>query len=602
MQLSIHILVFGLAVTACGAGVAQDIQLRAQRGPYFAGDPVVVQVVVRGEEGGSKVNCQLKGKPPADVTIDGPQMSQSSRSFTQIINGRVSRQESVDYLFSFVVTAMHEGPHKIGPFVVDLNGKPHDVAGEVFHFEKLDNDPDMQIELALPGDTFFVGQRIPATLRWSFTGDITAVQYAFSNLQIRSPLFDQFAFDKKRPRTRTTLTIAMAKGAMDIDAKVTQTKLAGRDVFTVTATTTFRATSPGRYTDIPITCRTEKVTEWRRDLFGDRVPGRRLPALASGKPLSFVIKPIPTSGRPASFAGAVGRGFSIAVSANRSIVRVGDPIALTITIRGDSDLSRISLPTLAASPGWSAARFQLPNEQVAGTVDGNTKQFTLNVRVKDTHVQQIPAVAFSWFDPERRQFATTTSKPIALQVMENQVISAADVVSAKSGDARAADRPTHDDNNSAATTPRSFVGANLAIESDPSKLLADVTTGASPRSVAMIIYLVAAGVVLGGVILRRRARRDSDLARRKKQRKSLARQIAAARRRPARSAAEQLATALRQLIAELAPSTRGEIEQMIAECENAIYARDDTLPVDLTPVIDRAEQLIRDLDKSHKSS
>ena len=602
MQYFLHILVLGLAVTAGGVAGAQDIQLRAQRGPYFAGDPVVVQIVVRGEEGGSKVNCQLKGKPPAGVTIDGPRMSQSSRSFTQIINGHVSRHESVDYLFSFVVTAMHEGPHKIGPFVVALNGKPHDVAGKVLHFEKLDNDPDMQIELTVPGDTFFVGQRIPATLRWSFTGNINAVQYAFSNLQIRSPLFDQFVFDKQRPRTRTTLTIAMAKGAMDIDAKVTQEKRAGRDVFTVTATTTFRATSPGRYADIPITCRTEKVTEWRRDLFGDRVPGRRLPALASGKPLSFVIKPIPTSGRPASFAGAVGRGFSIAVSANRSIVRVGDPIALTITIRGDSDLSRVSLPALAASPGWSAARFQLPNEQVAGTVAGNTKQFTLNVRVKDTHVQQIPAVAFSWFDPELRQFATTTSKPIALQVMENQVVSAADVVAAKPRDARAADRPTPGENNSAATTPRSFVGADLAIESDPSKLRADVTTGASPRSIATIVYLVAAGVVLGGVILRRRARRDSDLARQRRQRKSLARQMDAARRLPPRPAAEQLATALRRLIADLAPSSRAEIEQMIAVCENAIYARDDTPPVDLTSVIDRAEQLIRDLERPNRAS
>ena len=155
------------------------------------------------------------------------------------------------------------------------------------------------------------------------------------------------------------------------------------------------------------------------------------PALAAGTPLSFEVKPIPLEGRPASFSGAVGSGFSIDVSANRSVVRVGDPISLTLSVpRRWQSGTACPCPHWRRTPGLSADLFQIPTEQVAGTFDGNAKQFKVNVRVKDQRVTQIPPIEFSWFDPVKEQFQTTQSKPIALQVMEAQVVSAADVVAA----------------------------------------------------------------------------------------------------------------------------------------------------------------------------
>lgn len=598
----LFLVLLGTVVLSSMDVAAQDIQFRRQRGPYYAGDPIVVQVIVRGVDAGSNVTCNLQGSVPKGVTIEGPQLNRSTRSFTQIINGRVSSHESTDYVFGFTVTAAQEGKFQIGPFEVNFAGKRQTVAAELFAFEKLDNDPDMQIAVSLPGDTFYVGQRVKATVRWTFAGDIDAIQYAFSNLQIRSPLFDLFPFDKQRPRTRTTLTIAMAKGVMEIDAQVAQEKLNDKDCVAITGTATFIADNPGRHNAIPVTCRTEKVVQWGRDLFGSLVARQRSPALASGKPLSFFIRPIPTDNRPASFAGAVGRGFSITASANRSIVRVGDPISLTVAVRGDADLTRISLPSLAASPGWSAAAFQLPDDQAAGTVDGNTKQFTLNVRVKDTSVEQIPAIAFSWFDPQQKKFVTATSKPIALKVMENHVVSAADVIAvpnAAGSAAQRSDSPTQG-GTGAGTTRRSFVGANLAIEQNVSALLADASSSASPRTVSIAIYLLAIAVFLGSVGIRRRAQRDPEVARRKRSLHAISKNIDTARLAPPRQAAEQLAASLRQLIAEIAPANRAEVEPMIAECENAIYALDDQGLPDLSATIERAGRLVSEIARAKR--
>ena len=332
--------------------LAQQIRFAAQRGPYYVGDPVMLQVNISGVDSSVDVTCQLKGDPPEGLTIQGPQMGRSVRSFTQIINGKMSRHESIDYNFRFVVTASREADYIVGPFEVTANGQRQEIEGDLFRFGKLQNDPDMRIEVTVPQETAYVGQQVPVTIRWSFAGDTKALQHAFSNLQIRSPFFDQFPFNDDPPRTRTTLSLMMAKGGVEVDAEVSQVNVDGRDFAAVTGTRTMVPDRAGQFADIPVTCRTQKVTRWGRNFVGDPVPINRAPALAAGKPITLVVKPIPRVGRPDSFSGAVGKGFSIAVSANRSVVRVGDPIALSITIRGDGNVALVSLPPLSAERGF----------------------------------------------------------------------------------------------------------------------------------------------------------------------------------------------------------------------------------------------------------
>lgn len=571
---------------------AQEIHFARQRGPYYVGEPVVIQILVNGLEPGDQPTCRLQGDPPAGITLQGPQVSQSSRSFTQIINGRVSRTESIDYRFSFVVTADREGEYTIGPFEMVYRQTTREVEGAAFQFGQLENDPDMQIALTLPKAAVYVGEEVPVTVRWSFFADeMPAVQYAFSNLQIRSPLFDQFTFQDPPRQSRTALTIATAKGGLEIDAEVTQEEQGGRRCVTVSGTLTLVPDTPGKHEQIPITCRTKKVTQWGRSLFGDLTARNDAPALAAGVPLSFEVKAIPSADRPASFAGAVGSDFSIAVSANRSIVRVGDPISLTLSVRGRGNLERVSLPALDQNPGMSADLFQIPSEQAAGTFDGTAKQFKVNVRVKDQRVTQIPPIDFSWFDPALEQFQTTQSKPIALQVMETQVVSAADVVSAapagSSGQAAGASANGSAPSGSESPSNLTFVGANLAIEQDAALLLANAASRASPRAVAIGLYALAALVLVGGVVARLRAEVDTQSLQRKKRLKALGRQLASAASLPPRDAADAIARALRELVAGQAIRRRAAADSIIAQCENIVYA---TGPGDMERVRQLAQQ------------
>ena len=170
----------------------------------------------------------------------------------------------------------------------------------------------------------------------------------------------------------------------------------------------------GRFTLEPITATLRAATAWERqrspfddfggslfrDLMGEnRRPSRTTLTRAIGEPLALLVNPFPLDGRPESFAGAVGSGFSIDVAADRTVVRVGDPIDLAITLHGDGNLAGASLPPLSADangPTGSACSGETP-----GTVVDDAKTLHVSVRVSDESVAEIPALAYPGSDPRR---------------------------------------------------------------------------------------------------------------------------------------------------------------------------------------------------------
>ena len=123
---------------------AQEIQLAIlPRGPYYVGEPVVLQVLVNGAQADQEVDCQLEGTPPAELAIQGPQVSQSKSSLTQIINGRVTSHESISYHFNFSVTSSQVGSYRIGPFAIVIDGQRQTIDGADIEFQRLQDDPNM---------------------------------------------------------------------------------------------------------------------------------------------------------------------------------------------------------------------------------------------------------------------------------------------------------------------------------------------------------------------------------------------------------------------------------------------------------------------------
>jgi hypothetical protein len=135
------------------------------------------------------------------------------------------------------------------------------------------------------------------------------------------------------------------------------------------------------------------------------------------------VRPLPTDGAPPFFNGAVGR-YQMDVRAKPTQVRVGDPITLSIAIRGEGRLDTLSPPPLARLDELTE-RFRVPDEALAGDVDGNVKRFTQSIRARSADVSEIPAIPFAYFDPQAEKYVTVRSNPIPLQVEISEAASTA---------------------------------------------------------------------------------------------------------------------------------------------------------------------------------
>ena len=98
----------------------------------------------------------------------------------------------------------------------------------------------------------------------------------------------------------------------------------------------------------------------------------------SSAPLTIDIRPLPTAGQPASFSGAIGR-FHLEVEAHPTFLRVGDPLSMTLTVRGEGLLETVRPPALEQQDTLTRD-FKVQADPPAVKTDSDAKTFTYTLR------------------------------------------------------------------------------------------------------------------------------------------------------------------------------------------------------------------------------
>ena len=144
--------------------------------------------------------------------------------------------------------------------------------------------------------------------------------------------------------------------------------------------------------------------------------GKQKEVTLGSEPEVLTILPLPTTNRPTDFAGAVGQ-FEIKANASPVSVTAGDPITLQVAVSGSGAFDRASIDGLASSTaGWKTYPPKSAFEAADSAGYRGTKTFEQVVIPKDDSVKEIPALRFSFFDPESRRYETRTTAPIPVQV------------------------------------------------------------------------------------------------------------------------------------------------------------------------------------------
>ena len=608
--------------------LAQRASVGVQEGPHFPLEPVLVQVTTEGFDTDPIPTCEPGAAPPGFTISSTGSPGVESRVIS--INNRVTK--FVRFKFSFLVMADKAGTYRVPSFTMTQGKAVVKTKTFELNFENIAADPNMRVSLVLPSGPVFPGQRVPIEVEWWYAGDVNAINKEVRRLQVRVPMFDRFNFiDEPLTRSDTPMPVVTAKGELHLKAAVATRKLDGRSFTVLSAKRQWVVDKPGEHKIAAPSVTVEKVTRWGRDFFGNRVPTSTRRLRAVGQPQKLLIQPLPLDQAPASFAGAVGRGFSIDVKADRSVLRVDDPIVLTITLRGDGNLSNAGLPTLAATTGGPAAvgygldaqRFRLPAAEIPGTLseDKMSKVFKATVRVLEESVTELGPIAYSWFDPDKKKFQTAHSDPIALRVLPTKTVGASQVVRAggkDDGNGRTDNSTTTigaaavtgggADNGRMAPANRGqsqrldLTGAELAITTDPARLLMDESKRFGGRPVLITIY-GASILLIGFAWWRRRAAQiDPELLRRRSIISKQLATIARASNLPRHDAAAHIAAALRQIVAhaigESNRAERSQIDRLLAECDVLAFTpnADSNQRIDAT-LHERALQVVSAIAK-----
>jgi tetratricopeptide (TPR) repeat protein len=421
----------GMALSASAAEVRASLSTRET----YVGLPVTLQL---------QISDASKIDPPVMPKIDGVDIhllgtpGRSTRITT--INGQTTSSSSLTYAYE--LTPQRDGNFEIPPITVRADGREQQTRPLNFVASQSETGDLLFVEIGGKEKQIYVGQELHLALKiWLrpfrdhqrqitlSEGDMWKMASERSTWGPFAERMQQLADNDQRPAGKEVLRkdqsgVEHSYYLYEIDATIYPKRTGRIDASDVKVVVEYptalgKARDPlgGFFEDM-------QLPGGNSGFFGDDEAfspfGSRLtvqsvrPIVAQASVEPIDVLPIPTEGRPADYRGAVGR-YRIAVEANPTSVKAGDPINLLIGIAGTGPMDLVQAPPLAEFPEL-AADFKVPSEPLAGFVKDDRKIFSTSIRPRKAGVKQIPGIPFSYFDPQLKKFVTVRSNPISLHV------------------------------------------------------------------------------------------------------------------------------------------------------------------------------------------
>ena len=138
--------------------------------------------------------------------------------------------------------------------------------------------------------------------------------------------------------------------------------------------------------------------------------------LVDSDPLPLLVKPLPKEGQLPGFTGAIGSFQVESPKLSTNQIRAGDPLVLTVNVRGDGNIGRMTAPQIGFLREWqtfppvadSGPPYVI---QQRGFATFSYTLIPLTDRTKTT-----PAIPFSYFDPKKGAYGDLTIPPVPVTI------------------------------------------------------------------------------------------------------------------------------------------------------------------------------------------
>ena len=162
----------------------------------------------------------------------------------------------------------------------------------------------------------------------------------------------------------------------------------------------------------------------RRDWFGRIMTASVNKNVSAGK-RTMQVKPLPETGKPEDFSGAVG-AFNFKVETSRQALNATESLQATVTVSGKGNLKLFPLPKLNLPSALEVYEPEL-KDNVRTNLNGMQGSISESYTIVPSFQGQypIPGISFSYFDPETNRYERLNSGEITIQVLEGPTAAAA---------------------------------------------------------------------------------------------------------------------------------------------------------------------------------
>jgi hypothetical protein len=406
-----------VAVALMASVAVAEVEFSLSPGPYYVGAPFNLSI---------KVTNEPQHDPPVTPQIDGADVRDAGKSSQQFI---VNFQVTQSVVYQYEIIPRRPGPLVIPPIEIVVSGETRRTSPKTLEVTKADSSDLLFVEVHGARQSLYLGESLDLTLeiwikpfvdRRNNFGTATDMQNC---IDFRNSSWGPFG--ELLPNLRQ-LPVRRERRA---DASGAE-----QDYYVYSLK---RAVSPeksGRLDlrDVNIIVQYPlQVDRDRTFFFSETRVTRARPISVAAEVDAIAVRPIPTEGQPPGYNGAVGH-YEFAVTAKPTEVHVGDPITLTLSLAGGGRLDLLQPPKLEEIQPL-VERFKIPDEILAGTVEGNVKRFTQTIRARSDGVHEIPPIPFSYFDTTAEKFVTLYSPAIPIKVTASDRLAVSTVVESEAG-------------------------------------------------------------------------------------------------------------------------------------------------------------------------
>lgn len=330
-------------------------------------------------------------EPPELASPAGLEMSFAGGSTsTAILNGTLMMTTT----FAYNVVPQRTGRFAMPSFEIVVGGGRVRVPGAVLTV--MPPDPNaapyqpVRAELELPQRDFFTGE--------SISGRLLVIETPDESPQFVSHVAKTTGAAVVRPSLRTT-----------------------REQFTIGGQKHEGLVMPVRITpilegDLELGIQI-LVSVQKNEAAGQRGFGRAQ-STVDAKPARIRVLALPRTGRLPGFTGAIGKFTVAQPKLSATEVEAGEPVTLAIGMAGEGNLEGVAAPEMSAAGGWQI--YKPTSEFLPDSEDRNTargaKVFTYTLIPNRAGLKATPAMAFCYFDPEKRAYVDITIPPVPINV------------------------------------------------------------------------------------------------------------------------------------------------------------------------------------------